>query len=147
MAKLSAHGHEVGRFYGLTTAKAYMSDGAVLSHDGFSWRLLGKLKEGVTPQEAVAARKARDEEKDRTHPCYTSYKRKLHKMAPQAKRWVLHRAVVVSYHDPDGVWSEITDGYDQAQKVDCGIDEIQMLCRLYRAALEEQKEISRGETS
>jgi hypothetical protein len=41
MAKLSAHGKEVGRINYTTYAKAYMQDGVVLKNEGHGWKVYG----------------------------------------------------------------------------------------------------------
>ena len=61
MAKLSAHGTEVGRVMFTTYAKAYMSDGVVLKNDGSGWKILGRVKDGVTPTKAYENQKRHQE--------------------------------------------------------------------------------------
>ena len=52
MAKLSAHGREIGRIQYTTQMRAYMSDSAVLVNSGSGWKLKGKLRAGLTPESA-----------------------------------------------------------------------------------------------
>lgn len=61
MAKLSAHGGEVIRFFDPRRCmlKAYMADGKILGRTIFSggWKVVGRLKPGVSPQEAAENRR------------------------------------------------------------------------------------------
>lgn len=57
MAKLSAHDQEIIRFFSPARfmLKAYMADGKILGRTVFSggWKVVGRLKPGVTPQQAA----------------------------------------------------------------------------------------------
>ena len=141
MATLSKHGGEVGRIAYLTKIRAYMEDGTVLVHDGTGWRQLGKVKEGVTPREALA--KAQQRHKDHLENNYflAAYRKALHNLAPQSKRYLLHSAVEMMPGDPDGVWSELADHWDPRQRISADLDEIVELCGLYESA---QAEASRA---
>ena len=52
MAKLSAHGQEIGRIFYTTYAKAYMADRKILKNTGSGWKIGGTLKDGLTPEGA-----------------------------------------------------------------------------------------------
>ena len=134
MATLSKHGREIGRITGLTTVRAYMADGVVLRHDGTGWKQYGKLKPGVNPETAYANAKARIEKFLSERPCFAAYRKALHDMAPQSKRWMLHAAVEMMPDDPDGVWASVVDDYDPRRSVEAGLDEICALCDLYKTA-------------
>ena len=134
MATLSKHGREIGRITGLTTVRAYMADGVVLRHDGTGWKQHGKLKPGVNPETAYANAKARIEKFLSERPCFAAYRKALHDMAPQSKRWMLHSAVEMMPGDPDGVWSVLADSYDPRQRIEADLDEICYLCELYKTA-------------
>lgn len=138
MAKLSAHGQEIGRVSYTTYTKAYMSDGKVLQNDGFGWKLRGKLKAGLTPETAFQNATARMKEWERDNPNAFAYKKALHSIAGQSKRWKLHACIQLMPDDCDGVWSEACDGY--GDNISASIDEIAELCRLYRVALAERQE-------
>ena len=140
MAKLSAHGAEIGRAVYLTSTKAYMSDGAVLKNYGDGWKLSGKLKPGVTPEHAVARAVAGIAEWEQARPAGRAYKKALHAIAGQSKRYRLHLAISLMPDDCDGVWSECCDGY--CDNVHASVDEIAELCALYRAAQTEGKNIA-----
>lgn len=62
MAKLSAHGPEMFRYFSPRRGflKAYMSDGTILYRSVFTsgWKILGRVKPGVSVEQAVAS--ARD---------------------------------------------------------------------------------------
>lgn len=141
MAKLSAHGAIVGTIDYLTKSKRYMSDGVILRNIGFGWKLAGKIKQGVTPQEAYASSKARYDAQCAEKTAAYLYMKELHAMAGLCKRWKLHAAVALMPNDPDGVWSEVCDGY--GDNVHADLDDLVKLCALYRlatGALTEHKE-------
>lgn len=135
MAKLSAHGQEIGTVQYLTKAKRYMSDGVILRNIGFGWKLYAKVKPGIEPAQAFANAKQRQNEALEQKPHLAAYRKALHDLAGLSKRWKLHAAVELMYDDPDGVWSEACDGY--GDNVHADIDEISELCRLYQSAINE----------
>ena len=132
MAKLSAHGKEIGRIEGLTRTRAYFSDGKILRNDGFGWKLFAKFKPDVDPVEGFARAKAAFETKLKDNPAAAEYRRQLHDLACVSKRWKLHAAVTMMPDDPDGVWSEACDGY--GDNISADLDEIVSLCRAYKVA-------------
>ena len=138
MAKLSAHGAEIGRVEFTTYAKAYMADGTILKNDGFGWKLAGKCKPGVTPQQAFDHQRAAHAETASKRPALTAYRKALHETAGLSKRWKLNTAISVMPDDPDGVWSEACDGY--GDNVSADISEVVELCRLYKDAISENQE-------
>lgn len=142
MAKLSAHGTEIGTVHFLTFSKRYMSDGAVLKNIGFGWKIAGKVKAGVTPEQAFnnAVERVRVFRADK--PAYSAYRAELHKLAGLSKRWKLHACVELMPDDPDGVWSDACDGY--GDNIHADIDEISNLCELYKDSLREQSEINQS---
>jgi hypothetical protein len=135
MAKISAHGKEIGTVYFTVKAKRYMSDGTVLINSGFGWKLGPKLKAGVTPQKAYDRQVAHQREELAKRPATVAYRKELHELAGVSKRWKLHMAVELMPNDPDGVWSEACDGYGDNCSAD--IDEVAHLCMLYKNAVAE----------
>ena len=133
MAKLSAHGAEVGRIEYATFRRAYMSDGVVLTDDGFGWKLHGKLKPGIVPSEAFERSKAKHEAKLQSRPSLAAYARAMKAIAPLSKRWKLAVSLQAMPDDPDGIWSECCDGY--GDNIEADLDDICELCKLYGAAL------------
>lgn len=140
MAKISAHGTEIGTVYFTTKAKRYMSDGVILVNQGFGWKLYGKVKPGAVPQEVFQRQVERQKEHSAARPAFTAYRKMLHSMAGLGKRWKLHAAVELMPDDADGVWSEACDGY--GDNVCADIDEVSELCRSYKAALAECNAVS-----
>lgn len=134
MAKLSAHGQEIGRVKFMGYVKAYMSDGAILKNYGDGWKLTGKVKSTLTPQQAFENQIKLQEENDSLNPGRKQYRDMLFSLGGIGKAGKLHMAVSLMYDDPDGVWSEVCDGY--GDNVHADIDEICELCDLYRTALE-----------
>lgn len=144
MATLTAHGKEVGRFYGLVTVKSYMEDGTVMLHDGLGWRKYAILKPGLTPEQAVKNKSARESAILKEYPFFAEYRRALHELAPQSKRWALHGAVTMMPNDPDGVWSTMVDCIGPRTRLSVGIDEIVDLCRIYQSSVCEREEKNEG---
>jgi hypothetical protein len=140
MAKLSAHGNEVGRIVYRTTTKAYFEDGHILENYGHGWKLRAKLKPGVIPSEAFKRAQLRLEEFYSCRPNGLRYTKALHAITGQCNRLKLHTAISLMPEDADGVWSHVCDGY--ADNVHADVDEISELCRLYLAAQRESKEIN-----
>jgi hypothetical protein len=139
MAKVSAHGREIGPVYFLTKAKRYMSDGVVLVNHGDGWKLHGKVKNSSTPEQAYAAQRAKSEAFSKERPALATYRQELHELAGLCKRWKLHAAVTMMPDDCDGVWSEACDGY--GDNVSASVDEVASLCRAYKVALMEADDI------
>ena len=137
MAKLSAHGIEVGRVVYTTSTKAYMSDGKVLKTWGDGWKRFSTVKADWTPKSALESARAALARWEAANPAGLAYKRELHAMAGQGKRLKLHTAIQLMPDDADGVWSEACDGF--CDNISADIDEVSALCRLYLAACEESK--------
>ena len=137
MAKLSAHGIEVGRVVYTTCTKAYMSDGKVLKNWGDGWKRFSTVKADWTPESALESSRAALARWEQANPAGLAYKKELHAMAPQGKRAKLHTAVQLMPDDADGVWSEACDGY--GDNISADVDEVSALCALYLRALEESK--------
>jgi hypothetical protein len=136
MAKCSAHGAEIGTLYLNTKAYRYMDDGVILRNSGFGWKLFGKLKPGVLPQQAFAKKLAQEQEMLNRKPALRAFRKALHDLAGIGKRWKLVQAISMMPDDCDGVWSECCDGY--ADNVHADVDDIAELCKLYKAAVEEK---------
>ena len=139
MAKLSAHGKEIGRVTFTTFAKAYMADGAILKNSGDGWKRYAKVKDGITPQQAYERQLRAQEEFLAARPCMAAYRKELHAMAGLGKAWKLHTAIQLLGDDVDGIWSEACDGY--GDNVHADVDDVANLARLYSAAMEEQAEL------
>lgn len=136
MAKLSAHGVEVGRVKFMGYVKAYMSDGAILKNYGDGWKLTGKVKSHLTPQQAFENQLEIQKANDAATPFRKEYRDMLYSLGGQGKAGKLHLAVTLMPDDPDGVWSEVCDGY--GDNVHADLDEICELCRLYNLACANQ---------
>ena len=145
MAKLSAHGQEIGRIFYTTYAKAYMADRKILKNTGSGWKLGGTLKDGLTPecafQNAVELQRKHLSERQ----ALAAYRKELHSMAGLCNRWKLHSAIQLLGNDYDGVWSEACDGY--GDNVSASIDEVVTLCKLYEAAVIESQSLKQTETA
>lgn len=140
MAKISAHGTEIGTVYFMTSAKRYMSDNKILRNQGFGWKLGPKLKPGITAAVAYQHQIEHQAKVMRERPALTAYRSELHSLAGLSRRWKLHAAVTMMPQDPDGVWSEACDGYGDNCHAD--IDEIVKLCQLWLAAEAETKRLA-----
>lgn len=145
MAKLSAHGTEIGRVYLLTSAKAYMTDGKILENKGFGWKLSKRtLKAGVTAQQAFEHQRDHLAALCAARPAHAAYRTALHDLCGMSMRWKLDMSVRMMPDDCDGVWSECCDGY--GDNVSASVDEIAELCRLYKDAVRESAELKQAET-
>ena len=141
MAKVSAHGAIIGTIEYLTQSKRYMSDGIVLANQGFGWKLRGKIKPDLTPQQAFENARDRLAAKLQDRPALAKYRAELHDLAGLLKRWKLHTAVQMMPDDPDGVWSEACDGY--GDNCCASVDEVVSLCRAYKVAMMEQGDVNK----
>lgn len=139
MAKLAAHGAEIGRLYYTTSAKAYMADGTVLKNAGFGWKISARVKSGFSPQQVFESARESQIKHNAERPALVAYRKCLHDLAGLSKRWKLHTAVEMMPDDPDGVWSEACDGY--GDNVAADIDEVAELCALYKVACAEQRQL------
>ena len=139
MAKLSAHGAEVGRIYFTTSAKAYMGDGAILKNSGFGWKLAGKVKAGVTPQQAFENQQRVSAEYIANRPMLALYRKRLFNLCGLSLRWRVNAAISAMPDDFDGVWSECCDGY--GDNVSASVDEVAEVCRAYSLAIKEAEEL------
>lgn len=139
MAKLSAHGSEIGRIEYVTSVVAYMSDGKILENDGFGWKVRGTVKSEFTPQQAFDRARVRIEQFRQERTAYTAYFKAICETAGICNRWKLHAAIQMMPDDPDGVWSEACDGY--GSNVSADVSEVVELCRLYRSAIKEKEEL------
>lgn len=137
MATLSKHGTEIGRLYYTTTVKAYMSDGAILKKSfAGDWKLVGKCKPDITPTEAYRLAAERQRAFLAKRPALVAYRKALHEAVCMGKAWKLDLAIGLMPDDPDGVWSQACDGHGDNCHLD--LDDVEELCHLYRAAIEEQ---------
>ena len=135
MARLSAHGTEIGRLEFSDYRKAYMADGKILKDRGHGWKLWGKCKPGVTPEAAYENAKRKQAEKLSARPALAAYVDYVRSLAPLSKRWKLTLALSMMPDDPDGIYSDCCDSY--GDNVEADLDDICKLCDLYRAACEE----------
>tara|TARA_R110000868_G_C10914634_1_gene765222 strand:+ start:1426 stop:1863 length:438 start_codon:yes stop_codon:yes gene_type:complete len=143
MAKLSAHGKEIGRVNYSTFSKAYMEDGKVLKNAGFGWKIAGTLKDGISPVQGFENAKRNWEEKLAARPEFAIYVRELHSLTGLCNRWKLVQAIQLLGDDVDGIWSECCDGY--GDNISADVDEVANLVRLYGAAMLELKALKESE--
>lgn len=140
MAKVPAHGTVVGTGYFTTSAKRYMSDGTILVNHGHGWKAGGKIRDGMTPLEALERQQAKQDEVRGQFPAAFAYRKMLHDTCGMATRWQLHYAITLMPDDPDGVWSDVCgDGYG---RVHADIGEVVRLCGLYRLAVKESATVA-----
>ena len=138
MAKLSAHGEELFREVGLTSSKAWMEDGTTLKNYGSGWKIYGKVKAGVSPQQAADNARERAVTLSQRRPAFAAYKELLHELVNVPDRFRVVAALEVMASDPDGVWSALDDDYSTRDEY--SIDDVVQLCRVYESAFEEQKQ-------
>lgn len=133
MAKLSAHGHELGRIELTTSILAYMSDGHILRHDGTNWHLYKRVKAGFDPAQVFEKAKKRADEILAQRPALAEYHRQLKEVAGRQNIVRLHTLVELLSDDIDGLWSEIHDVLDRNTSV--SVEEVRDLVRAYHAAI------------
>ena len=139
MAKLAAHGKEIGRVDYTDHSIAVFEDGHILKNGGFGWKLWRKLKVPTEAASFLARRIERQREVLAARPALRAYRAELHQMAGLCKRWKLRAALELMPDDPDGVWSEACDGY--GDNVSADVSEVANLCRLYKDAIREAAEL------
>lgn len=138
MAKLKAHGKEIGTIYTLKTARRYMSDGHVLKNHGFGWKLHATVKAGLILSEVFARAKAKQDAAIAENPAYAKFRAAMLDACGLGQRWKLLSAIELMPDDCDGVWSECCDGYGENIHMD--VDEVGELCRLYQDMMRENTE-------
>lgn len=131
MAKLSAHGTEIGRLVFTAYSKAYMSDGKILKNYGDGWKLSAKLKPGVNPEDYFKKCQIKLIEWAIANPKAAAYKKALHNLTSQSNRSKLAISVQLMPDDADGIWSDCCDGW--SGNIHADLDEIAELCQLYLA--------------
>ena len=131
MAKLSAHGTEIGRLIFTAYSKAYMSDGKILKNYGNGWKLSAKLKPGVSMADYFKKSQGRLIEWAIENPEAAAYKKALHNLTSQSNRSKLNISIQLMPEDADGIWSDCCDGW--SDNIHADLDEIAELCRLYLA--------------
>jgi hypothetical protein len=132
MAKLSAHGVEVGRIEFLASRLAVMNDGVVLRDFGNGWKRDGKIKPHLTPEQALQILRG-----STRGPAYTEYRNLLFAEAGKSleRRIRINTIISVSYHDPDGAWSDLED----IAHCPMALEDVQALCRAYERWVTEAK--------
>ncbi len=135
MAKLSAHGIEVGRIEYIAKTVAYFADGKVLKNDGFGWEKHATVKAGVAPQDAFAYVKERQDKFIADNPSFAAY-RKLMLETPLSIRWKVISAMELMDTDIDGVWSTLDDSYDTRGRF--SLEDVQEMCAARGAAILEK---------
>ena len=93
MAKLSAHGREIGRIQYTTQMRAYMSDSAVLVNYGSGWKIKGKLKAGLTPESAFKAAQEKQAAIMLNNPAWRDYTKELYSLGGIALTPRLHMTI------------------------------------------------------
>lgn len=137
MAKLRAHGGEIGRIDRLTESFAFMSDGQVLRNRGHGWLLYRKVKAGIDPRDFYISAKSAMEQFYTERPAFAAYRDKLHALAGIGKRWRLHQSVSRSPDDPAAVFADACGSC--VYTVHATIEQIADLCAAYRAAIAEKR--------
>jgi hypothetical protein len=132
MAKLSAHGHEIGRIEGPVKTLAYMSDGAVLINRGDGWKVKVAPRKVDIKAYFEKAKRAYSEYGS-SHPAWSALVDKLMGLGlglHDRSRLALYVQMMPA--DPDGVYSESQDY--PGMRIDVGVQDCVELCRLWREA-------------
>jgi hypothetical protein len=137
MAKLTAHGNEIGTIEYLTYRVRYMTDGQILKNCGNGWKLHKRVKDGINPKAVFENHRGKYQEKLSARPLYTEFMRALHDASGLYGRSFLVSAIQLMPDDPDGVWSTFDDSYDY-KLPKLTIDECVELCKLYKLTMAER---------
>lgn len=133
MASLSKNGTELGRIHRLWHTDAHFSNGKILRNAGFGWKQHAAVKVGIDPKQHFANMQARQAAARASKPALTALAEFLHPI-PLTRRWKLKSALeLLGPEEADGIWSSVND-YEHTYTV----DEINELCKLYKAAMHEQ---------
>ena len=116
-----------------------MSDGKILVNNGHGWKIYGKVKPGFDIATVFSHKVESQKAWEAAHPASAAYRRAVHDLCGLGKRWKLHLSIQMMPDDFDGVWSECCDGY--GDNIHADVDEIAAVCRLYQAAVREQREL------
>lgn len=142
MAKIKAHGTEIGTINYIPYSKKYMSDRVILINRGHGWKVYGKVKPGVEMADYFAQKQEQQQKVLEARPAFAAYRKELIKV-PLSKRYWLTQCLELMPDDPDGIWSELNDGYYVKLKMD--VDRIAQLCNLYKAVKAEKTEFNDGQ--
>jgi hypothetical protein len=134
MAKLSAHGQEIGRIHYIRKSTAYFPDGKILCNRGDGWKLYKNVKPGIDPREAFRHCQESHWSLLQSKPALRAYHHAITAI-PLSKRWKLTTAMEVLGDDLDGIWSETCDGY--GDNLDLSVEEIHEMVSLRNAAISE----------
>ncbi len=111
MAKLSAHGIEIGRIEYTSKTIAFFNDGSTLINNGFGWKKHAKIKSEYTPQQAFDLGKEKQIKFREQNPAFRKYQ-DLMLDIPLSIRWKVITAFEMMDGDIDGVWSSLDDSYE-----------------------------------
>lgn len=146
MAKLKAHGRELGQIEQLLARFAYMSDRQILKDTGAGWKLYKHVKEGHSAAENFARRQAEYDKFLQDRPRLAEYTRAMKRACRNVgTRRRLYFAIEVMPDDPDGVWAEACDHPYDEHAPHLGVEEVVRLCKLHIAAEEEAREMTISE--
>ena len=135
MACKSKHGGIVLETDYLLHKLAIGADRVVLRNYGFGWKVTGKIKPHLTPEQAAAIMRQRRIDIDAKFPARAVYRDLLIDTAGALKnRAKLNTAVGLMPDDPDGVWSTFDD-----EGIRLDLDDLVKLCAAYRLAVAESK--------
>lgn len=113
MATLSKHGTEVLRTDYLTHREVIMSDGKVLRNYGQGWKIKGKVKAGMNPNEAAFEISNWQLKLLINNPFFCEYRKALHSLVKLENRSYVHNAVKRHGKDCDALFSELEDGFSK----------------------------------
>lgn len=136
MASLSKNGTELGRIHRLWHTDAHFSNGKILRNAGFGWKHHATVKVGIDPKQHFANMQARQAAARASKPALTAFAQFLHPI-PLTRRWKLKSALeLLGPEEVDGIWSTVND-YSHTYT----LEEIETLCKLYKAATQEQEQL------
>lgn len=139
MAKLSAHGVEIGRIEKTSYTVAYFHDRAILANQGFGWKLKSKVKPDIDPVEAFNREQERYNKKLVENPAFKHWRDLIIKEPLYPHRLRLMTALDTFPADElDGLYIELDDCPDTRGR--WSVDDLKEISFAFHSAKEEARE-------
>jgi hypothetical protein len=134
MAKLSAHGVEIGRIELVTRTRAYFQDRTVLENYGYGWKVKGKIKADVDPVTHYNQVVKGHAEKLDKNPAFKKWYTLIIKEPLSFRRYLIAGLELLS-DDLDGLYSELDDNPDTRGR--WSLEDLKEYVDAYKDALDE----------
>lgn len=138
MAKLSAHGREIGRIHRVDHTVAYFSDRTVLINRGFGWKIQCKVKAELDPVEVFNRKNETYNTKLAENPAFKRWRDLIVKEPLYPQRLRLVTALELLHDDLDGLYSELDDSQDTRGR--WSVEDLKEISDAYTDAMREAEE-------